>query len=79
MAKTAKNENNFAIPKGEIVWVCYYSNSQNLVFILTSKADREWYYLYEVQADGLKKLGKAKEPPELEERYKVYERIKGND
>lgn len=64
-------------PKGEIAWVGYYNREGDALFILTSKPSRETYFLYEVQPDGaLKKLGRAKEPPELEEKYRVYERLR---
>lgn len=67
---------NVSCPKGEIPWVGYYNSNGDCVCILTSKPSRDFYYLYEVQPDGsIKKLGKAKEPPELEEKYKVRERM----
>ena len=66
-------------PKGEIVWVNYANKNGKIIFILTSKPSREYYFLYEVLEDGsLNKLGKAKEPPELEEKYHVKERMSQN-
>lgn len=66
-------------PKGEIVWVNYANKNGKIIFILTSKPSREYYFLYEVLEDGsLNKLGKAKEPPELEEKYCVKERMSQN-
>ena len=47
-----------------------------IAYILTSKNTRDYYYLYEVLEDGkIKKLGKAKDPPELEEKYCVMQRL----
>lgn len=63
-------------PKGELVWNGYYSRSGELLFILTSKESREYYFLYEYQDGEFKKLGKAKNPPELEERFHVYDRMR---
>lgn len=66
---------NISYPRGEIVWVSYYNSEHTLLFILTSKVVRDYYYLYESSDDGFKKLGKAKTPPELEEKFKVHERM----
>lgn len=69
---------NVKTPKGEIACVGYYNAAGEPVCILTSKPARDFYYLYEVNADGsLTKLGRAREPPELEEKYHVYERMHG--
>lgn len=69
-------EFDFQCPKGEEVWVIYANASGIPVCVLTSKPSREYYFLYEVSSDGkLKKLGKAKEPPELEDKYSVRARM----
>lgn len=66
-------------PKGERGWVSYYSPDGELLFILTSKEnDRSWYYLYRVEGDKMIKLGKARTPPELEEKYGVNEATHGS-
>ena len=62
-------------PKGEIVWTGYYNRSDELLFIVTSKETREFYYLYELVDGEFKKLGKAKTPSELEQRFRVKERM----
>ena len=63
-------------PKGEIVWVNYANRNGEIMFILTSKPTREYYFLYEILPDGrCNKLGKAKEPPELEAKYGVRTKI----
>ena len=70
---------NIQYPKGETVWVGYYNKSGECIFILTSKPARDFYFLYEVNSDGsIKKLGKAKEPPELERKFNVHGRMSGN-
>ena len=67
---------NLKYPKGEIVWTGYYNKKDQLLFILTSKPQRDYYYLYEVTDDGFKKLGRSKNPKELEEKFKVHETMK---
>ena len=69
MGKDAK------LPKGETVWVDYKNADGVTVFILTSKDARDCFYLYELIDDKYVKLGKAKEPPELEAKFNVRERI----
>jgi hypothetical protein len=60
-------------PKNEQMWWLYKSKSGKPIFLLTSKKNnRDYYYLYEViPGDELKKLGRAKTPPELEEKFDV--------
>jgi hypothetical protein len=63
-------------PKGERIWASYYNSQSELLFILTSKATRDFFFLYEVTKDAtLKKLGKSRSPLELEEKYNVNMRI----
>lgn len=62
-------------PKGEIVWVSYYSTTGELKFIITSKQTRDFYYLYEVTDGEFKKLGKASSPIKLEEKFNLKERL----
>lgn len=62
-------------PKGERVWVGYYDNHHELRFILTSKDSRDFYFLYELVDGNFRKLGKAQSPTELEERFRVYQRM----
>ena len=65
-------------PKGEHVWVGYYNRKGELLFIITSKETREWYFLYEL-ADGVfKKIGKAKNPTELTERFHVTDKMRAS-
>ena len=61
---------NVRYPKGETVWVTYHSSGGSPALFITSKPARDFYYLYEVLQDGaVKKLGRAKTPVELEEKY----------
>ena len=63
-------------PKGERGWVSYYNPTGDLLFIMTSKEnDRSWYFLYKIEDGKMKKLGKARTPPELEQQFKVLEAI----
>ena len=63
-------------PRGERVFVGYYNRSGELLFILTSKEPaREWYYLYALDGGEFRKLGKAREPPDLLEKYHVEEKM----
>lgn len=63
-------------PKGEIVWTAYYNAKKELKFLLTSKPARDAYFLYRVDGEEIKKLGKAATPTELEKKYKVDDVIR---
>lgn len=69
--------NNMQCPKGERALVGYYNRNGERVFLLTSKQKNDGlFYMYEDQPDGtLKKLGKAKSPPELEYKYEVSRKM----
>lgn len=60
-------------PRGERVWAGYYNGHGELLFIVTSKEARDMYFLYELTEGNFKKLGKAKEPPELIKKFRVEE------
>lgn len=63
-------------PKGETVWVSYCNLQKETVCLLICKPSRNFYYLYEVLSSGeLKKLGKARSPTELEEKFDVKARM----
>ena len=71
MAK-AKTGGNLTYPKGETIWVQYYTKDGTLKYIMTSKTgDRNTYYVYESDGTDFKKLGRGKNPAELEERYVI--------
>lgn len=63
-------------PKGERVWVGIYNKDHEPMFIITSKeSSRDYYFLYELIGGSFKKLGRARSPKELEEKYDVDKRI----
>ena len=62
-------------PKGEQVWASYYDRDHALRFLLTSKESRDFYFLYESKDGIFRKLGKARLPIELEEKFHVYQRM----
>lgn len=74
--KDKAEKDGYTYPKGEKVWVAYYGSSGNLLFIITAKEARDAYYLYELRGSEFVKLGKAREPPALIEKYKVMERMR---
>jgi len=67
---------SFKYPKGEVVWVSYFNNNHELMYIITSKQPVDYYYLYEVVDDSLKKLGKGKSPLMLEDKFKICVNLK---
>ena len=69
------SRSDLVYPKGERMWVGYYTKDHNLLFIVTSKESRDFYYLYELVDGSFKKLGRAKSPQELEERFEVDNRL----
>lgn len=66
---------SLTFPKGEVVWVQYRGSDGAVKYIITSKgadmhtADRSMYYAYECAGGEWKKLGRGKNPAELEEKY----------
>ena len=63
-------------PKGERIWVGYYNKDHELMFILTSKeSSRDYYFLYELNDGVFKKLGKARSPKELEDKFSVDKKV----
>ena len=73
MAKLVyKDEDEWVIvpPKNEMIWVVYHKSSKEPpVAFITSKESREYYYAYRVVGDAYKKVGRARSPVELEEKY----------
>lgn len=61
-------------PKDEIIWVSYLDNKGNIEYIITSKKVRDFYFLYQVEDKKLNKLGKSKNPIELETRFMTKKR-----
>ena len=63
-------------PRGERVFTGYYNASGDLLFILTSKEARDYYFLYELADGSFRKLGRSRNPKELEEKFNVLQRMK---
>lgn len=57
------------IPKAEIQWTQYQKEGSVATHIMTSNEQRTLYYLYEIKGNDYIKLGKAKTPLELEEKF----------
>lgn len=70
-----ENLKKYKYPKNETVWESFYDSSRELKFIITSKSTRDTYYLYELKDGEFKKLGKARTPPELVEKYDVKKKV----
>lgn len=51
-------------------------NTQTDTTILTSKESREFYFLYELVDGEFKKLGKARTPKELEDKFEVSKKMR---
>ena len=62
-------------PRGETVWTGYYNTNHELMFIVTSKPIRDYYFLYEYVDGDFKKLGKARSPVELERKFNIMSKI----
>lgn len=75
MAKRKTTGGGLTPPKGEIFWVQYRDKDGKLFACLTSKgtdmhnADRGMYYVYEAAGEEWNKLGRGKNPTELEKKY----------
>lgn len=66
-------------PKGERAWVGYYNQSNELMFIVTSKeTSRDYYFLYELVDGEFRKLGRSKSPKELEEKFEVDKKLRSS-
>ena len=56
------------IPKTERIWVKRITEKGETYYI-TSKDTRDYYFLYKIDGEKAVKLGKAKSPLELEQKY----------
>ncbi len=64
------------VPKSERSWTVYLNTNGEPILILTSKPARDFYFLNEVRPDGiLQRLGKARNPIELEDKFDVWSRM----
>lgn len=64
------------IPKAEIQWTQYQKEDGTPTHIMTSNEPRTLYYLYEIKNNDYVKLGKAKSPIELEEKFLNHSKTK---
>lgn len=64
---------DFKFPKGEELCVTYHNVDGTTLFMMTEKAlsDSFSFSLYEVSDDTMVRLGRAKSPFELEEKFDV--------
>ena len=73
----ADKKKEYPYPKDEHVWVGYYTDKHELMFIITSKeSSRDYYFLYEYANGKFQKLGKSRSPKELEEKFEVEKKIR---
>lgn len=63
------------ISKNEIARVGYYDSDGVRRFVISSNEDKTVYYLYKVDGEEYKKLGKARWPIDLVDKYKVWESL----
>lgn len=56
------------IPKNEKIWVKRITEKDE-TFYITSKEARDYYFIYKYENGKATKLGKAKSPLDLEEKY----------
>ena len=56
------------IPKTERIWV-KRATSKGEIYYITSKENRDFYFLYKEENGKAVKIGKAKSPLELENKY----------
>lgn len=56
-------------PKGELPWVLIRDDKGVDRYLITSKPDRAFYFIYDMAVEKPVKLGKAKNPTELETKY----------
>lgn len=57
------------LAKDEITWTRYCDSKGNTAFVVTSKPSREYYMMYQCVDGGFVKLGRAKNPIELEKKF----------
>ena len=56
------------IPSNEIVWEEITMQNGDVYFV-TSKSNRDYYYLYKKTKDGVERLGKDNNPLNLEKKF----------
>lgn len=56
------------IPKAETIWT-KINTGDNEIYYITSKENREYYFLYKMENNKTVKVGKEKSPLDLETKY----------
>ena len=64
---TTKNPNG--IPPSERLWVTYKTADGDIYYTTSKINNRDYYYLYKSVDGKAVKLGKSRNPSELEEKY----------
>ena len=57
------------IPKAEKIWANLISDSKENYYITSKENDRSMYFIYKLVNGKAVKLGKGKDPKELETKY----------
>lgn len=57
------------IPKTETIWVTYKAGDGNTYYTTTKTSNRDYYYLYKLVDGKAQKLGRARTPIELDEKF----------
>ena len=69
------NKQEYKYPRGEDVWTRYHTISGDLMFIMTAKSQRDFYYIYEFKDGEFHKLGRSKSPLDLEKKFDIYTKL----
>lgn len=62
--------------KSEVRWTLYRLENGTPKFLVTSDANRSWYFLYDISGPEPIRLGKERTPTLLENKYKVCDQLK---
>lgn len=64
-----KQSNILGIPKSESILVTYTTKDGDTYYTTAKTNNRDYYYLYKLVDGKAQKLGKARNPIDLEEKY----------
>jgi hypothetical protein len=64
-----KQKNPNGIPPSEMLWVTYKATNGDIYYTTSKVNNRDYYYLYKFVDGKAVKLGKSRNPTELEEKY----------
>ena len=57
------------IPRTETIWETYTTSKGDIYYVTTKSNSREYYFLYKLTDGAAEKLGKARNPIDLKEKY----------